>query len=283
VRTVGSVTTVPFDDATVRSARRLFDGAERVLVLTGAGVSAESGVPTFRGAGGLWREYRAEELATPEAFARDPRLVWEWYGWRREVVRRCEPNAAHLALAAFAAGRAGVEIVTQNVDGLHARAAHATAAEAAGRRGGRTPGGARRALPIELHGSLFRARCTGCGRTFEHDEPVDARSRERLPACARCGALLRPAVVWFGESLDPALLGAAFDAAARADVCLVVGTSAVVQPAASIATAAHASGARIVEVNPEPTPLTPIATVSLRAAAASAVPAIVGQHENPSP
>ena len=252
-------------DPALREARRLVLGAGRVLVLTGAGVSAESGVPTFRGAGGLWREYRAEQLATPEAFARDPRLVWEWYGWRREVVRGCAPNAAHLALAALAAGREGVTIITQNVDGLHTRAAHAVGE------------GAERALPIELHGSLFRTRCTVCGRQGEDAAPVDARDRESLPACERCCALLRPDVVWFGESLDPALVGAAFAEAERSDVCLVVGTSAVVHPAAGIAITAHARGAQLIEVNPEPTPLTPLAAVSLRVGAAATVPTIVGE------
>jgi NAD-dependent deacetylase len=263
--------------AALRAARRLVRGAERVVVLTGAGVSAESGVPTFRGAGGLWREHRAEELATPRAFSRDARLVWEWYGWRRDIVRGCAPNAAHLALAAFAAARDGVTIVTQNVDALHVRAAHAVAAELAASRGGRELGDAALALPIELHGSLFRARCTDCGRRAATDEPVDARDASTLPRCDRCGALLRPDVVWFGESLDPALLGAAFDAAAQADVCLVVGTSALVQPAASIATAARDNGARMVEVNPEATPLTTLADVSIRAAAAASVPTILGE------
>jgi NAD-dependent deacetylase len=246
------------------AARRLVSGAGRVVVLTGAGVSAESGVPTFRGAGGLWKEHRAEELATPRAFQRDPRLVWEWYEWRRSVVRSCRPNAAHRALAAFAASRDGVRIVTQNVDGLHVRAAHDAA------------GGHPRAWPVELHGSLFRARCSECERRVTHDEPVDASGVATLPTCARCGGLLRPDVVWFGESLDPAIIGDAFDAAARADVCLVVGTSAVVQPAASLATTTREAGGRVIEVNPEPTPLTAFADLSIRGGAVSAVPAIVG-------
>jgi len=259
--------------ALVAAARRLVADAGRIVVLTGAGVSAESGVPTFRGAGGLWKEYRAEELATPEAFARDPRLVWEWYEWRRAIVRRCEPNAAHRALAAFAAARDGVRIATQNVDGLHVRAARATAG-----------GDAHRALPVELHGSLFRARCTACAHRVPLDEPVvDAADRASLPTCSRCGALLRPDVVWFGESLDPALLAEAFEAASQSDLCLVVGTSALVQPAASIATRAQARGARLIEVNPEPTPITALADVSLRAAAATVVPALLDAHSLPPP
>src|SRR5215216_3869419 len=144
-------------------ARGLLRDADRVVALTGAGVSAESGVPTFRGAGGLWKEFRAEDLATPQAFARDPRLVWEWYGWRREVVRACSPNAAHLALARFTIGHSETLIATQNVDGLH-----------------RLAGTPEQRL-LELHGALFRVRCTRCSWRTEHVEPIDASSSETLP------------------------------------------------------------------------------------------------------
>ncbi|MBV9879785.1 MAG: NAD-dependent deacylase [Gemmatirosa sp.] len=256
------------------AARHALHAADRVVIFTGAGVSAESGVPTFRGAGGLWREFRAEDLATPEAFARDPRLVWEWYGWRRELVARCVPNAAHRAIAAFAAARAdaastsGVRIVTQNVDGLHQRAERELAAE--------------RAMPspdavLTLHGTLFGVRCTHCDARSPHTAPIDATSRATLPTCASCGSLLRPDVVWFGEALDPAILDAAFDAARHADVCLVVGTSALVQPAASIATLAARAGATLVEINAEATPLSALADVSLRGAAGALVPALLGE------
>jgi NAD-dependent deacetylase len=230
-------------------------------VFTGAGVSAESGVPTFRGGGGLWRSFRAEDLATPEAFARDARLVWEWYGWRRELVARCVPNAAHVAIARFAASRPGVTVVTQNVDGLHQRAAHAAGGHAAG--------------VIALHGTLFGVRCTGCGARAPSYGPIDATSLETLPHCAACGALLRPDVVWFGETLDPATLDAAFDAARACDACLVVGTSAVVQPAASVATLAARTGATLIEVNAEATPLSSAADVSLRGTAGELVPRLL--------
>ena len=246
-------------------ARSILRDAERLLVFTGAGVSAESGVPTFRGAGGVWNSLRAEELATPQAFGRDPRLVWEWYGWRRELVARCLPNAAHHAVARVAAERPATTVVTQNVDGLHQRAA----AEA--------PPGARPV--VALHGTLFGARCLNwprCDTRGPLDGVVDATSRDTLPHCPRCGALLRPDVVWFGESLDPADLEAAFDAAGRADACLVVGTSAVVQPAASVASAAAHAGAPLIEVNAEATPLTAHAAVSLRGRAADLVPALLG-------
>ena len=174
--------------ADVDRARSLLREAERVVALTGAGVSAESGVPTFRGDGGLWKTYRAEDLATPHAFARDPRLVWEWYGWRRRVVEQCSPNAAHSALARAASTR-DFRVVTQNVDGLHT-----VAWERAGQSG---------ESPIELHGALFRTRCTRCSARWVDRAPIDATSRATLPSCAACGALARPDIVWFGEALDP--------------------------------------------------------------------------------
>jgi NAD-dependent deacetylase len=252
-------------------ARDLISGADRILVLTGAGISAESGVPTFRGAEGLWRELRPEDLATPAAFARDPRLVWEWYDWRRRRVRECRPNSAHLALAALALARgiARARIVTQNVDGLHAVAAREAAASLA------PTGLAGSALPLELHGSLFRVRCTACGACDEHVDPIDASSADSLPRCRRCRALLRPDIVWFGEPLDDAVLGEALTRARTADVCLVVGTSAVVQPAASVAMVTKRSGGHVIEVNPDTTPLTPFADVSIRGTAAAVVPHIV--------
>jgi NAD-dependent protein deacetylase/lipoamidase len=251
-------------------ARDLVERAERILVLTGAGISAESGVPTFRGAEGLWKEFRPEELATPSAFARDPRLVWEWYDWRRRRIQECRPNAAHRALATLAlAPGSRARIATQNVDGLHAVAARDVAATLA------PSPTANGAAPLELHGSLFRVRCTVCGTRRAHVDPIDATSHESLPRCGGCGALLRPDIVWFGEPLDDALLGEAIQRARAADVCLVVGTSAVVQPAASLAMVTKRAGGSVIEVNPESTPLTPFADVSIRATAADAVPEIV--------
>jgi NAD-dependent deacetylase len=252
------------------AARDLLAGARAIFVLTGAGVSAESGVPTFRGAAGLWKEFRPEELATPAAFSRDPRLVWEWYDWRRRLILGCRPNAAHRALATLAleAGR-HVRIATQNVDGLHAVAARDAAANMD------SALGLDAALPVELHGSLFRTRCTACGARRPHVEPIDTSSRDSLPGCDQCGSLLRPDVVWFGEPLDGAVLAEAVEAAEGADVCLVVGTSAVVQPAGSLALVTKRRGGQIIEVNPEPTPLTPLAAVSVRASATTAVPDLV--------
>jgi NAD-dependent deacetylase len=248
----------------VARARERLREAHSIVILTGAGVSAESGVPTFRGSGGLWNQFRAEDLATPEAFARDPRLVWEWYAWRRELVVQCHPNAAHVAMAQCALRRGDVTIVTQNVDGLHARAAREAS-------GGSDPAAA---LPLEVHGSILRDRCSTCGERSD-PVPVDATSVATLPRCARCGALLRPDVVWFGEMLDEAILAAADAAAANADACLVVGTSALVHPAASLPLRTRASGGIIIEVNPEETPLSPAAEMSFRSRAAEMVPLLL--------
>jgi len=274
-------------------ARALLARAERVVVLTGAGVSAASGVPTFRGRDGLWGSFRAEDLATPEAFARDPGLVWAWYLWRRGLVAACAPNAAHRALARYALARAGVRLVTQNVDGLHERAAR----EAAGPDGAPGP-----ALPVTLHGSLFRDRCTAC--VFERDalpaaapgSTADPRPKactedgpptgsaappprlpeHALPRCPDCGALLRPGVVWFGEALPAGALEAAARAARRAEVCVVAGTSALVHPAASLPLETLRAGGVVIEVNPAPTPLSRVAALALRAGAEDALPELLG-------
>lgn len=227
--------------------------AQSICVLTGAGISADSGVPTFRGSDGLWRQYRPEELATPEAFARDPRTVWEWYNWRRERIAACEPNPGHQALARLEQEVPRFTLITQNVDGLH-RAA-----------------GSQRIL--EIHGNLWWVRCTRCGQ---------AREDRRIPlpwppTCESCGGLLRPHVVWFGEPLDPELLQAAGEATRTAEVFLVVGTSGVVQPAASFAWKAREAGAYVVEVNTEPTPITGTAHKSLFGRAAQILPLLVGE------
>lgn len=241
-------------------ARELVAGAERVVAITGAGISAESGVPTFRDAGGLWRSYRPEELATIGAFERDPRTVWEWYAWRRGFVAACEPNDGHRALARFFLRRGQAGIVTQNVDGLHTRAA----LEEAGDR----PADA--ALPIEIHGAIARDRCNRCGLRAEAERLGDS-----LPRCAECGGMRRPDVVLFGEMLDSELLARAHSLAERADACLVIGTSAVVYPAAGIPLATLHGGGSVIEVNTERTELTGAATVAVRGAAGLVLPALL--------
>ena len=208
-----------------------FRGARRLVVITGAGISAESGVPTFRGSDGLWRRYRAEDLATPQAFQRDPRLAWEWYDWRRQLISGKEPNAGHMAIAAMERLFEEFLLITQNVDGLHRRAGN-------------------RKL-IEIHGNLWRVRCMGEGKVFPNNEvPL-----KEIPPRCECGALLRPDVVWFGESLSEKDLADSYAALKECDFLMVVGTSAVVQPVASFPAIARNGGAFIVEINVEPTPI----------------------------
>ena len=222
-----------------------FASARRVTVLTGAGVSAASGVPTFRGAAGLWRQFRPEDLATAAAFARDPALVWEWYDWRRTLIAACAPNHAHDVLAAWSTRRPGFSLITQNVDGLHERAGTSRL--------------------TRLHGSIWTLRCwRACGAPDWTN--LDVPLSPRPPRCPSCGGLARPGVVWFGETLDPADLKLATEACA-CDVFMVVGTSAVVHPAAGLADIARAHGAFLIEINPEATAVSDAVDVSIRGAA----------------
>jgi len=221
---------------------------QNLAVLTGAGISAESGVPTFRGEAGLWRQHRPEELASPMAFRRDPALVWEWYEWRRGLIGDCQPNAAHHILVEMEQAIPSFILITQNVDGLHRLA------------------GSRRI--VELHGNIWRVRCTREGKVTEwREHPLP----EGLPCC-ECGALLRPDVIWFGESLPSKELQAAFGAAQTCQVMLVVGTSGVVEPAASLPRVAKQSGARVIEVNIEATPVSRYADETFLGPAAAELP-----------
>jgi len=220
---------------------KTLNDARRVAVLTGAGVSAESGVPTFRGEEGLWRKYSPQELATPQAFARDPKLVWEWYDWRRGLIAPLEPNPAHRFIALLERRVPQFLLITQNIDGLHQKA------------------GSKRL--VELHGNIWKVRCTREG-TVKEDRRVPLP--EIPPRCESCGALLRPHVVWFGESLPVDALEEAMEAAENCDLFLVVGTSGVVYPAAALPQVARSHGALVVEINPEETPLTSLATWSLQ-------------------
>jgi len=227
--------------------------AVRVAVLTGAGISAESGVPTFRDAQtGLWAKFDPRELATPTAFARNPKLVWDWYASRRAALAHIVPNAGHRALARMDDLVPDFLLATQNVDGLHARA------------------GSRRL--VELHGNIARVKCSREHRVVAAWAPPDD---DLPPHCPHCGAYLRPDVVWFEETLPDDALGRAENAARRAELMLVVGTSAEVWPAAGLAHAAKSAGARLVEVNPEATPLSGLADDVLRAPSGIALPALV--------
>jgi NAD-dependent deacetylase len=227
-----------------RVAQRLRT-ATRVTALTGAGVSAASGIPTFRGPDGLWKKVRAETLATPEAFEHDPKLVWEWYDWRRQMIAGAKPNAAHEVLGRWTRERPGFTLITQNVDGLHERA------------------GAERL--IRLHGSIWHVRCWAqcpAGRLDWLDATVP---HPRLPPlCPHCGALVRPGVVWFGEPLDPAVVSAATQAAAGCDVFLTIGTSSVVYPAAGLVHHAKHQEAFTVEINTDVTEASSLVDVSIR-------------------
>ena len=231
---------------------RLLRAANHIAVLTGAGISAESGIPTFREAQtGLWAQYDPQELATPHAFVKHPRLVWEWYAWRRELVSAAKPNAGHLALVEMAQHVARFTLITQNVDGLHQFAGSTDV--------------------IELHGNLHRTKC--CREETVIDEWVD--TGEVPPRCPRCGDRLRPDVVWFGEALPRAALQAASDAAMTCEVFFSIGTSALVEPAASLARIAMQHGAKVIEINPVATPLTSMVTYALQAPSGQVLPALV--------
>lgn len=228
-------------DEAIRAIRTA--APRRVVVFTGAGVSADSGIPTFRGAGGLWREFRAEDLATPEAFRRDPKLVWEWYEWRRGLIREAQPNAAHLAVARLTEA----VVVTQNVDALHARA------------------GSRDI--VELHGNIFRVRCVR-----EHTTTLHEDAFPELPPHCSCGALLRPDVVWFGEALPEHAIARAVGVIRSSDLLLVIGTSGVVYPAAGFVSLHQGLS---IEINPEASGVASACTFVVAERAAVATPPIV--------
>ena len=239
------------DGRKLATAVEMLSSADRIAVLTGAGISAESGVPTFRGEGGFWRGRSAMDLATPGAFARDPEEVWEFYRYRIAGLSEVEPNAGHRALAALEPMCGSFWLITQNVDGLH-RAA-----------------GSRRV--IELHGTLARVRCRGCAfRCPSADLPETP-----VPLCPDCGDLLRPAGVWFGETLPRRALEEADEAVRECQLMLVVGTSGVVEPAASFARWARSRGAGVIEVNLEPTPISSVADVTLLGPAGEVLPELV--------
>ena len=238
----------------VEAVRQWLVDAHHIAVLTGAGISAESGVPTFRDAQtGYWAQFRAEDMATEEGFRAHPARVWGWYQHRRQLLAGVQPNDGHRALAEFARRHPGrLTLITQNVDGLHQRA---------GSEG-----------VLCLHGDLMENRFLDLPRACCHPDTVEAGNP---PHCPRCGNLLRPGVVWFGEPLPLAVLDAAQQAASACDLMLVVGTAGAVYPAAGLAHSARAAGARVVVVNTAPSELDDVAHVVLRGGAAQVLPALL--------
>ena len=238
-------------DDLIKKVAQILKNSKKIVALTGAGVSAESGIPTFRGKDGLWRNYRAEELATPEAFMRNPQLVWDWYNWRREIIRKAKPNPAHYTLSEFEKIFPDFYLITQNVDGLHERA------------------GSKHLY--EVHGDIFRNRCFRCGKLYG-----DIQQKE-VPRCD-CGGLIRPDVVWFGEAVR--YIDESFTLARECDCLMSIGTSAVVYPIAHLPFVAKDSGAKVIEINLEPTPVSQIADVSIYGKAGEILPKILIEVKN---
>ncbi len=240
------------DNTKLKEAVDILLSSEKLVVITGAGVSAESGVPTFRGKDGLWKKFRAEDLATPWAFKKDPKLVWEWYDWRRGIISKAAPNPGHIAIKELEDIFENFLLITQNVDGLHKRAGSTKI--------------------VEIHGNLWRVLCTACGKkSYLFDVPL----KEIPPRCQECGGILRPDVVWFGESLNPHLLDECYRSLENCDVLLVCGTSGVVQPVASFPSVAKASGAKVIEVNVENTPISQVADLSILGKTGEVLPELV--------
>jgi NAD-dependent deacetylase len=241
--------TTPTGTAAVRD---LLASASRIAVLTGAGISAESGIPTFRGAEGLWRQFKPEDLATPRAFSRDPKLVWEWYDWRRGLIAAAEPNAGHRALAELEFRTKEFALITQNVDGLH---------DCAGSRN-----------ILKVHGDIWIQRCTVC----EEEREERRTPLSEIPPYCTCGGIERPGVVWFGEALPEQILACAQQAALSAEVFLVIGTSALVYPAAGLAGLAKSGGAKVIEINIADSAVSNWVDHSLRGPAAEILPQLLG-------
>jgi NAD-dependent deacetylase len=236
---------------------KLVRKAHRVAVLTGAGISAESGVPTFRGKEGLWGKFRPEELATMDAFLANPKIVWEWYNWRRKVIGEVKPNPGHYALAQLPKFFEEFTWITQNFDGLHRVA------------------GSEQVL--ELHGNIHRNKCISCGKIHEEIAEIDP---DNIPTCDSCGGKIRPDVVWFGEMLPERVINEAFQKSEEADVFFSVGTSAIVHPAASLPLAARRNNATIIEINPDRTPISDLVDYYFAARSGELLPSLITLLEN---
>ncbi len=226
--------------------------AKRITAITGAGISSESGIPTFRGEGGLWRNYRAEDLATPEAFAKNPDLVWEWYDWRREICANASPNPGHLTLAKWETLVPDFTLITQNVDGLHPRAGSKNL--------------------YQIHGNIFTARCLGCGNLTDIDP-----KKQREDSCSICRSKLRPHILWFGETYESGLLESCFKRTSSSDLILIIGTSANVSVPASMAKEGIRNGALSIEINPERTSLSNLVDYSLQGKSGEILPKLLDE------
>jgi len=240
---------IALSDESIRLASKLIDESEYLIAFTGAGISKESNVPTFRGEDGLWRNYDAMELATPQAYTRDPKLVWEWYTWRHNLIRDCSPNPAHQTVAKWETRGVLKHLITQNVDDLHYRA------------------GSRNLT--QVHGDIFGLKCTKCSYKSRLVNPS-----EEIPECPECKAILRPDVVWFGESLDAQVMNTVYDQLERADTIIVIGTSGIVQPAASFPLVVKRNGGSMIEINVERTPLSYTADIHVPGKAGEILPRI---------
>ncbi|ALV63065.1 NAD-dependent protein deacetylase of SIR2 family [Thermococcus sp. 2319x1] len=231
----------------MEEAAKLIAHSRFLIAFTGAGISAESGIPTFRDKNGLWEKYRVEEVATPEAFRRNPRLVWEFYRMRMKLMKGAKPNRGHLALAELERMGLLKAVITQNIDNLHREAGNKNV--------------------VELHGNIYRVKCTSCAyreNLLESEKLEEFLEEEGLLKCPKCGSLLRPDVVWFGEPLPQEALQKAFKLAERADVCLVIGTSGQVFPAAYVPYIVKENGGYVIEINPKESGITPIADIFLK-------------------
>ncbi len=233
----------------LREAAELVANAKYLIALTGAGVSKESNVPTFRGEDGLWRNYNAMELATPSAFANNPKLVWEWYTWRQGLIAKCEPNPGHLTLAKWEETGLLKSLITQNVDGLHRRAGSSNV--------------------LEVHGNLWALKCTSCNYNDRLSAPA-----EGIPECPECGSMLRPDVVWFGESLDSEVMASVYTNLENATVCLIIGTSGIVQPAAMFPIMVKQRGGTLIEFNVEASRLTHSVDYHIQGPSGETLPAL---------
>ncbi len=235
----------------IKKASNSIINSKYLIALTGAGVSSESGIPTFRGKNGLWKQYKADELATPEAFKKNPKLVWQWYSWRISIVLSAKPNPAHYSLAYLEKIGILKALITQNVDDLHERAGSKNV--------------------IKLHGDILTVKCPSCG--YEHR--IWKPPQIIPPKCPRCRSIMRPGVVWFGERIPPDIIDKALSEAEKADVILVIGTSGVVMPAGAIPEIVKRNGGKVIEINIERTAISPIADIFIKGKAGEVLPKIV--------